>query len=77
MVANMATLIHPYPVAQDVWTSICSVKLGEVFSLYRASDADARDKVILDVLQLPRLLLGRVANRKSILLFTRKHHYRL
>ena len=46
---------HIPRIAHDVWTSICSVKLGEVFNLYRASDVEARDKVILDVLQLPRL----------------------
>jgi len=51
--------------AQDVWTSICAAKLGEVFNLYRASDVDTRDKLILEFLQLPRLLLGRVANQSN------------
>ena len=54
---------HIPRIAHDAWTAICSKILGEVFNLYRASDQPARDKLILEFLQLPRLLLGRVSGQ--------------
>src|SRR5688572_8622619 len=52
-------------VAHRVWTSICSSKLGEVFNLYRASDREARDKLILEFLQLHDCSLGAANQSKA------------